>query len=142
MGPAVPPSQAQIKAGRESRPTTTCGTLPAVADDPQIAEAYARLAALKENLPAEAEEKYVTEFHSILDQLEKAAGANLSSFRIPASELRKKIVAQAPKDEYGVENIYTDERFCDRAFLMMKNDGCLVLFQPGKLAVGFRPQPR
>lgn len=70
------------------------------------------LRALKDNIPNwdGIPEKYVYEFHSILDNLE-SEGFNLTFFRVPETE-----ISQSCRD-------------CDRNFLMMKIDGVLNVFQ-------------
>lgn len=71
------------------------------------------LKALKDNVPDwdGIPEKYVHEFHSILDNLE-SEGFDLSFFRVPEAEIRQ------------------NSRDCDRNFLMMKIGGVLNFFQP------------
>ena len=96
----------------------------------KLVESLARLKALKDNLPTweTVPEKYVREFHSILNDLE-ALRYDLISFRIPNSELE----GSPPVD-------------CDRNILTMKIDGVLNLFHfkemvdSGKIEIGFRGQ--
>jgi len=49
--------------------------------------AYLRLTALKSNLPATAQvhEKYVEDFHVVVDLLAELSGLGLGSFRLPSS---------------------------------------------------------
>jgi len=101
----------------------------------ELVEAYARLKALKSNLPDNSgvELKYVQEFHSILRLLTQTSGLDLGNFRVPDSELKPIVTV----GNYGtVTN-------CQRAFLMMKIDGVLTFFeihssQP-KAKIGFGP---
>ena len=52
-----------------------------------LVEAYSRLKALKGNLPDRqtVSERYIVEFHSILDQLMKISQVNLNNFRVLSS---------------------------------------------------------
>lgn len=91
-------------------------------------EAMARLTALKTNLPnpMHVQEKYVNEFHEILGLLEDASGDDLSNFRVPAIEVHPQISSWRPMS--GTVT-YTQDKRCDRSFLMMKIDAVLSLFQ-------------
>jgi hypothetical protein len=94
-----------------------------------LQEAYARLQALKDNLPTGplVEETYVQEYHSILDLLTTASGADLGNFRVPPSQVRPMLSFE--------------ENSCERTFLMMKIDGILMLFSLSsqKIQIGFKP---
>ncbi len=108
--------------------------------DEKVDLAYARLGALKANLPdgSSAEEKFVQEFHQILELLEQVSGVSLGSFWIPREELKPLVVSwntRTGKVQYG------DTLECDRAYLMMKIDGLLKFFEiqmsGQKTAIGF-----
>ena len=108
-----------------------------------IVQGYSRLKALREHVPGPCiEVKYVVEFHSILDLLERASGVSLAGFRIPDSELVPQIAAVRP----GRPPTYTDEPHCERAFFEMKVDGVLTMFelelQSGAGAQGVIFKPR
>ena len=94
----------------------------------ELIEAYARLKALKSNLPerSSVELKYVEEFHSILRLLTHTSGLDLSNFRVPDSEL-KPIVTGGNYITGTVD--YSEDSYCQRAFLMMKIDGVLTFFE-------------
>jgi hypothetical protein len=104
----------------------------------KLVESLARLKALKDNLPTweTVPEKYVREFHSILNDLE-ALRYDLISFRIPNSELERSPIGD-PVHRTAVD--------CDRNILTMKIDGVLNLFHfkemidSGKIEIGFRGQ--
>lgn len=91
----------------------------------ELAKFLARLTALKNNLPKSlsTEERYVHEYHAILDGLAGETGEDLSEFRVPDSD------------------VYTDtesgERFHNRPFLMAKLDAILgyftLLLQPTEI---------
>lgn len=106
----------------------------------KLAQAYARLSALKTNLPETytVEQKYVSEFHSILQVLERVSQCDLGSFRVPPEEVKPR---WAGGNTLTGETWYTDEPECERSFLMMKIDGVLTFFSivasPQKISVGF-----
>ncbi len=107
----------------------------------EIVEAYARLKALRQNAPAgRVEEKFVSEFHAILDLLEKASEVNLKNFRIPASEVRRAVAAYSP----STGKVYSDASYCDRDYFLVKVDGVLMMFdllqEGGESKIGFAPQ--
>ncbi len=111
----------------------------------QLALAYARLEAVRSNLPEglRVEEKYVTEFHEILSLLEKASDADLTMFRVPEEELRHRVTSANP----GAGTVsYSNRKFCERSFLMMKVQGVLSFFtlemSSPKPAIGFVPPPK
>ena len=112
-------------------------------DSLQLAEAFASLRALKDNLPehSEVEEKYVRRFHAILDDLSQGTGYDLNKFRIPSSEVRPTIVSQNYLT--GGELQYSEDNWCERNFLMMNVDGVLNLFEltssSEKRQIGFKP---
>ena len=95
-------------------------------DQDELIHAVARLRALKANLPDRVHvlEKYVNEFHDILHSLELATNSDLRRYLIPAIELRKVVTSSGPRGA-----TYSQDRFCDRPFLMMKIDGVLNSFQ-------------
>jgi hypothetical protein len=111
----------------------------------EIIEAYSRLKALKANVPGPyVHPKYVEEFHHILDLLEKASGASLGNFRIPASEIRPVITSVS---YIGEGATYSDEPYCERAFFDMRVDGVLTMFEllinsggGSKPPIGFNPR--
>lgn len=108
-------------------------------DENELIHGMARLTALKANLPdhVHVPEKYVTEYHDVLEGLERAANADLRRYRVPDSELRKVVTSSGPRG-----TTYSRDRFCDRPFLMMKIDGVLTSFQLAmseERPIGFKP---
>jgi hypothetical protein len=81
--------------------------------------AYQRLTALKSNLPnhAQVHEKYVEDFHAVVDLLAELSGLNLDSLRLPPSEY---LPAEAPT---------AGDRYCERSLLIQKIDTVLSCFQ-------------
>jgi len=114
-------------------------------DETRVIEAYSRLKSLKANIPQykELEMKWVSEYHSILDVLEKETGKDFSNFKVPESETP----VRKTKGDYVTENTpYHYVQTCDRAFLMMKIDSFLMFFdlftesqKRGKSPLGFNP---
>jgi hypothetical protein len=107
-----------------------------------LAEAYARLQALKSNLPDahEVDEKYVQEFHLALELLEPISGYDLSRFRVPLSEVHPQVSGR----NYVTGKVYySGRKVCERSFMMMKVDSVLGFFQiqtaPRKGTIGFKP---
>jgi len=56
-------------------------------DEDKILRAYTRLKGLKENTPNEEDipSSYITDYHAIVDSLEKETSFSLSEFRIPSA---------------------------------------------------------
>jgi len=107
-------------------------------DTVKLAQAYALLTALKANLPKNytIEQKYVDQFHSVLNTLEKESGHKLDDFRIPSSELRRRTVMSNSLTD---EKVYSETPECDRDFLLLKLDAVLTFFsiQEGGKTIGF-----
>ena len=110
-------------------------------DAAKLAEAYARLVALRENLPegVQVPEKYAREFETIRQTLAEITGHKLDAFAVPESECKPRVVATGRYS--GVK--YSKGLYCDRAFLMMKIHGLLTLFSlqeaVEKKQIGFHP---
>lgn len=107
----------------------------------KIIRLYSRLTSLKENLPSSVEEKYVRDYHSIVDELEKITSSNLSEFRLPEGEVRSRITSG---NYLTGEKKYSKNRYCDKNFLLAKLDALLGYFQfrylsEKKEEIGFKP---
>ena|SRR3989338_7062254 len=110
--------------------------------DKTLAKLLSRLTALKENIPKDDSfgvlKKYVDEFNLVLGELEKITGDDLKEFEIPGHEVKVRL-----SGSLGDKDFYTDDKYCDREFLLMKIDGILgyftLLLQPseGKNKIGF-----
>jgi hypothetical protein len=107
----------------------------------QLAQAYARLKSLKENLPQafEADSKYIEEYHQILDLLHNVSGSDLTSFKVPANM----IYPQTSGGNYITGEVhYSGRKVCERSYLMMKIDGMLGFFSivtaPKRKEFGFK----
>ena len=113
--------------------------------DNVLFQAYARLNSLKVNLPEhyEVHEKWVMEFHAILDLLQAEPGYDLLSFRVPAPEVRPRVEAVQMATMRRPAKVYhSSDNYCERPFLVMKIDGVLNYFsyqtQPDR-RIGFQP---
>ena len=92
-----------------------------------LIRAYARLSALRSNVEKMKEysvtETYVREFHSVLDKLEMN-GLEVSDFRIPDSLVKPRITSS------GFDGrSYSEEKYADRSFLLLKLDAILGYFE-------------
>lgn len=114
-----------------------------------ILRAYTRLKALRQNLPKIArwgvEEKFVHEYHEILVKLESATEFDLGEFKIPDSEIQRKMESYVPANPLWntpEETVYTEERYVDQNYMLSKFDAVLGYFEmctsPEKYRIGFR----
>lgn len=111
--------------------------------DDKILRLYTRLNSLKENLPVKTtiiSEKYVREYHSIVDDLEKITNSDLIEFKISEAEIKPWLSSY---NYITGEKNYTSEKFCDRSFLLVKLDALLGYFQikylsQEKRTIGFK----
>ena len=115
--------------------------------DKQLIKSLARLTALKNNVPQKGYgvlEKYVDEFNTIIGELEKSSGEDLSEFKIPDNEVGPRVTSV---DMTG-RKTYSSGSYCDREFISMKIDGVLgyftFLLQPNEIKdeLGFKLKKR
>jgi len=113
-----------------------------------VLRAYSRLVALKANLPESllTHEKYVKEYHEIVDLLAKEVNTSLEEFKIPHAEIRREVNYTQPDWETGEGGGYTygPNSYCERSFLLSKLDALLSYFQVkylsrGEQGIGFNP---
>ena len=92
-----------------------------------IARVYAMLSSLRKNIDqiGAVPEKYVREFHTMLDRLE-GIGIDVSEFRIPDSEVQPQVTII--RFERG-EKSYSKEKYVDRSFILTKLDAILGYFE-------------
>lgn len=97
-----------------------------------FARAYVTLQSLRKNIEhiGGVEEKYVREFHAVLDRLE-GIGIDVSEFRIPDSELKHRDTAASMY--VGGERISpykpSEEKYVTRQFILTKLDAILGYFE-------------
>lgn len=116
----------------------------------KLFRAYARLSSLRKNISdikGLIEEKYVYEYHEILDKLE-SLGIGVSEFRIPDSEITPKVTSIPTLTFEGGPSgpTYSKERYADGRFILTKLDAILGYFEiitskPEK-KIGFRTPDR
>ena len=105
-----------------------------------LLRAYARLNSLKNNLPDRrtVHEKYVAEYHAILDAIEKEVSTDLAEFRIPEAELQLIPVSGS----YVTGRVdYSESHYCERTFMLSKLEAILAYFTmlAQKDKIGFKP---
>lgn len=93
-----------------------------MADQEKYKRAHARLTSLKNNLSdAMIHEKYVSEYHQILDSLAET-GIEIQEFKIPVSELKQ---SWASSNYMTGEVEYNDYKEVERTFFLYKLDSIL-----------------
>jgi phage terminase small subunit len=92
--------------------------------------AWSRFEAFRKNPPNWWDEGAVSEFHDIVDSLEEASGEDLSSFRVPESELKHEIVVRlrATGRRPG-RKIMSKKRYVDEQFMHRQIEGIASYFQ-------------
>jgi len=80
--------------------------------------AFAQLDALHRNIPSFVDEARVQEYHAIVHSLQVAScDENIVSFRIPASEIRPKVVSVVPGGRRFRGHVnYSDKKYCENNF--------------------------
>ena len=98
-----------------------------MADGDKLLRSYATLSSLKSNLPdqPEVEERWVREFNSAVEGIEKALGANLTEFKVPQDELHRSVGTRSSLSD---EVTYREGLWCSRSWLMQKIDSILIYF--------------
>jgi hypothetical protein len=93
-------------------------------------QARAKFLALRTSPPNSWDERAVSEFHEIISLLEEAYTINLSSFRIPDAEMKRKTVGVSRIGYSGRRRPpqMSDKRFCDETFVRRRIDGIMSYF--------------
>jgi hypothetical protein len=106
-----------------------------------LTQSFFLLKSLKENLPDEfrIERKWVGDFHSILDTVEKETGFDLGAFRVGQDDLSRPAISRNPMTG---TTTYSKVLMIERTRLLHKVDAALSYFefvqgQP-KQSIGFR----
>ena len=76
-------------------------------------------------------EKYVREFHTVLDRLE-GIGMEVAEYRIPDSEVKPKVTGVSPVSYIGGGGghvSYSEEKYAERSFILIKLDAILSYFE-------------
>jgi hypothetical protein len=93
----------------------------------ELARSYAMLSSFRKNIDQiyDVTTKYVNEYHNVLTKLE-GMGINISEFRIPDSEVTKRVTGGS---YITGEKWYSDEKYVDRAYFLIKLDAVLSYFE-------------
>lgn len=98
-----------------------------MSDDDQILRAYATITSMRINVPArpQIEERWVIEFNTAIEKLEKSLDSDLQEFKVPQDAL-KRFVASC--NNLTNEVTYLEGLWCERPILMQKIDSVLAYF--------------
>ena len=85
--------------------------------------ALAEFEAIRAHVPPYVSQKFVNDYHAVLDKMADASGENLGPFRVPASELGPRVISiqRGSSRAPGTVN-YSKESFCDSNFFARKID--------------------
>jgi len=101
-------------------------------DQDILARAYAMLSALRQNISQikdyRVEEKYVDEFHNVLNKLE-SVGIETAEFRIPDSLVKPILRASWIDGDGTSRDRYSEEKYIERSFILTKIDAVLGYFE-------------
>lgn len=89
----------------------------------------------------------MAQFHQIVTALEEAFGEDLSSFRIPDSQMKRRVISAGPvrarpgRRPIGGKKM-SAKRYCDDSFMRRQIEGIVSYFQnlqppPGRPKIGF-----
>jgi hypothetical protein len=91
--------------------------------------AWARFDALRRAPPFRWDEDAVQHYHEIVTSLEEASPSDdLSSFRVPDSELQRKIISS----RLGIHT-FSEKRYCDNQYMLRQIEGIAIYFQDRQL---------
>jgi sulfate adenylyltransferase subunit 1 (EFTu-like GTPase family) len=114
-----------------------------------FAKAYAQLISLKQNLPnaGEVTTRWVDDFHSILETVERETGEDLKAFRVPHDDIHRQRISVRRGTRRAPGSVtYGSNMVVSRSRLILKVDAILGYFQmqfqpqppPDKQSIGFR----
>jgi hypothetical protein len=109
--------------------------------------ALARFNAFRSHPPNRLDEGAVAQFHEIVTALEEASGEDLSSFRIPDSEMKQRVISVSPlrarpgRPPSGGRRM-SQERYCDDQYMQRQIEGIASYLQspkpsPERRKIGF-----
>jgi len=107
--------------------------------------AWAQFEAFRSHPPIWWDEAGVGQFHGIVTALEDAYAVDLSSFRIPAAEVKPRVVgvSRIPRSgRFPARTQMSDKRYCNEQFALRQVEGIVFYFQnlqpsPEPKKVGF-----
>jgi hypothetical protein len=109
--------------------------------------AFAQFDAFRNHPPRAFDEDAVAQFHQIVTALGEAFEEDLSSFRIPDSQMKPRVVSAGPmrarpgRRPTGGRKM-SEKRYCDDRFMRRKIEGIVYYFKnlqppPGRREIGF-----
>ena len=100
-------------------------------DDGRKRDALAQFKALRGQPPRSWDETDVAQFHEIVTALEEAFGVNLTSFRVPDAQMKRRIVGVSRIGRSGRRRPpqMSNERYCDKEFVQRQIEGIVFYFQ-------------
>lgn len=93
----------------------------------KLQKVFAQLSALKANLPEghHANEKYVSTYNSLVNDLSVGLGESLEEFSVPGNEIKQRVTSS----NYLTKEVnYSKDKWCERSVLLMKLDSLLGYF--------------
>ena len=93
----------------------------------ELLRAYVLLKSLRNNIDqiGSVPEKYVNEYHTILEKIEKNVNITLTEFRIPEPEIKPQPRSFNPRSG----TVYSSEKYVARPFMLTKMDAVLGYFE-------------
>jgi len=106
---------------------------------------WARFEALRIHPPPSWDEDAISQFHEIVTALEEAYTADLSSFRVPDAEMKRRTVGGSRPSHSGrfqARKQMSSKRYCDGQFVRRQMDGIVLYFRnlqpsPERKKLGF-----
>ena len=97
----------------------------AMRDEKKWRLAVAEFQAMRANVPGFIPEAFVNDFHAVLDKMAAASEEDFDTFRIPAADLRPRVVSFQLGSYRGGpgRKQYSRENFCDSNLFQRKIDG-------------------
>lgn len=93
--------------------------------------AWAQFDALRENIPLRIKQSHVDEFHSIVGALEQSSGEDLSAFRIPGDQVKRRVIGGTFATRRSPGRTYlSNEEYCDDNFFVRQVGGLATYLRP------------